>query len=124
MKKRFLLLIISLIFLVSFLTFILILKYLDPYSSKYMSIIFLSLSFLLTISSFLSLILYFVKKIYYRGNIGLYDVKTSFRQAFFIWLFIFWVIVFRIFWVWIFFTWILLFILFTFLELFIQNLEN
>jgi len=124
MKKRFLLFVITLIFIISFLTVILILKYLDPYTSNYMPITFLSISFLLTISSFISLVLYFIKKIYFRWNIGLYSVKTSFRQGFFMSLLIFFLIVFKIFWVWILMTSFLLLVFFSFLELFIQNLEN
>lgn len=124
MKKRFLLFIIFIIFLFSLVTFVLLLNYLDPYEYKLLSIILMMFTFILGVSSLLTVIIYFLKKIYYRGRVYIYHVLSSFRQWFFIALFIVAMMIFNIIWVPIILTWFLLIIIFMFLELFIQNLEN
>jgi hypothetical protein len=124
MKKRFLLLIIFIIFLFSLVTFILILNYLDPYEYKIIAIISIVFTFILWVSTFFTIVLYFFKKIYYRGRVYLYHVLSSFRQWFFISLFAFSLFFFNILWVSIFLTGFLVFIILVFLELFIKNLEK
>jgi len=124
MKKRFLLFIIFIIFVLSLVTFILILNYLDPYEYKVTAMVSIIFTFVLWLSTFFTLVLYFIKKIYYRGRVYVYHVLSSFRQWFFIALYLLALIFFNIIWASLIFTWLLLFILFTFLELFIQNLEK
>lgn len=124
MKKRFLLLIIFIIFLFSLVTFILILNYLDPYEYRITAITSIIFTFILWVSTFFTIVLYFFKKVYYRGRVYLYHVLSSFRQWFFISLFAITLVFFNILWVSLLLTWLLLLIIFTFLELFIQNLEN
>ncbi|MDD3646280.1 MAG: hypothetical protein PHH06_02620 [Candidatus Gracilibacteria bacterium] len=123
MKKRFLLLVILLIFIISSITFVLILNYFDPYSAPVMALSMLVVTFILSISGFLSLVLYIIKKIHYRGDVNMYHVKTSFRQAIFFSLFIIGVIIFKIFSAPVVISSIALGVFFLFLELFIQNLN-
>ncbi len=124
MKKRFLLFIIFIIFIFSSVTFILILNYLDPYEYKVMGLSSIIFTFILWISTFFTMVLYFLKKIHYRWRVYLYHVLTSFRQWFFISIFILALIFFNILGASIILTWFVLFIILSFLELFIQNLEK
>jgi len=124
MKKRFLLFIIFIIFVLSLITFILILNYLDPYEYKITSIISIVFTFMLWVSTFLTIILYFFKKIYFRGRVYVYHVLSSFRQWFFISMFILSMIYFNILWASLIITWFLLLLILMFLELFIQNLQR
>lgn len=124
MKKQFLVLIILTIFIVSGLSFFLILNYMDPFVTPKIAVSFLIITFFAWVSSFLSLIIYFFKKIYYRWEVYIYHIKTSFRQAVLFTLFIISSIVFYIFKAPMFITVSLLFILFLFLELFIGSLES
>ncbi len=124
MKKRFILLIIFIIFVISLATFFLILNYLDPYENRLTAIVSIITTFILGVSTFLTLFFYFLKKIYYRGRVYVYHVLTSFRQWFFVSLFFVSLIFFYILWASLLLTGFLLFILLIFLELFIQNLEK
>jgi hypothetical protein len=111
-------------FVFSLVTFVLILNYLDPYEYKLTAIISIIFTFILWISTFFTIILYFFKKVYYRGRVYLYHVLSSFRQWFFIALFGLSVIFFNILWASLILTWLLMLIILMFLELFIQNLEK
>jgi len=124
MKKRFLLLIIFIIFVICLITFFLILNYLDPYEYKIAAMSSVIFTFVLWVSTFITLVLYIIKKIYYRWRVHVYHVLSSFRQGFFVSIFLVWMIIFYILWSSLILTWFLLFILFIFLELFIQNLEK
>ncbi len=124
MKKKFLLLIIFTIFVISSISLFLVLNYIDPYNSPSLAVWFLVITFVLGLSSFLSMIFYFIKKIYYRWDVFIYNIKSSFRQWFFVSLFIVWTIVFYILNVSLFIPIILLFILFLFLELFISSIVS
>jgi len=124
MKKQFLLLIILTIFIISSLSFFLILNYMDPFVTPKIAVSFLTITFFTSVSSFLSLIIYFIKKIHFRGEVYLYHIKTSFRQAVLFTLFVLSSIVFYIFKAPMFLTITLLFILFLFLELFIGSIES
>lgn len=123
MKKRFLLIVILLIFIISSITFILILNYFDPYSAPVLALSLLVTTFILSISSALSIFLYMIKKIHYRWDVNIYHVKTSFRQSIFFALFTIGVVILNIFSAPIILSSIALGIFFLFLELFIQNLN-
>lgn len=122
MKKRLLLFIILLIFIFSSISFYFILNYLDPYEYKTFSISLIIISFILSVSSFLTLLLFFLKKVYYRWNVYVYNVISSFRQWFLISIFLIWLIIFNKIWAWIYLTWFLFFIFLFFIELFIRNI--
>lgn len=107
---------------VSGLTFFLVLHYLDPYEYTLLAVSIITICFILCISTWLSLFIYFFKKIYYRGEVYLFHVINSFRQGFFISLFLLWVITFIIIWAPILLTSSALAMLLVFLELFIQDL--
>jgi hypothetical protein len=70
------------------------------------------------------LIFYFIKKIHYRGEVLVNHISSSFRQWFFISIFLIWLAIFYRIGVPIYFTWFLLLVLLLFLELFIQNIYN
>lgn len=122
--KNILLIILILLFIVSSLILILTLKYINPFTANMGIIISMIISFILSISSILSLIFYFIKKIHYRWEVLINHIISSFRQAFLISLFFVWLIIFYKIGVPIYFSWFLLFILLLFFELFIQNIYN
>ena len=123
MKKSFLLFVIFLIFVFSSITFYMIINYLDPYNNKIISNIFISFTFITSISTFFTLILFFIKKIHYRWRVELFHVKTSFRQGIFIALFFVWTIIFKILNAPVVLLGFLLFIIIGFLEVLLQNLD-
>jgi len=124
MKKSFVLLIILITFLLSFISFFLILNYLDPYSFPILAVSFLVFTFFAWLSSFFTLLIYFFKKVYNRWDVYIYHVKSSFRQAVFLTLFIIGSVIFYIFKAPLLVSITLLWILFIFLELFINSLES
>lgn len=124
MKKRFLLFIIFCIFVVSLITLILVLNYVDPYEYKNIAIFSALFSYTLTISCFFTIIFYFLKKIYYRWNVYLYHVLSSFRQGFLVAIFTQSLIYFNNIWAPVFFTWAILFIILLLLEIFVENYEE
>ena len=124
LKKRLLLLIILTMCIISSITTILILNYLDPYINTIMSVVFLSFSFILSVSCFSTIVLYMIKKIHYRGDVYIYHVLTSFRQWLFISLFFIWLIVFHKLGAPLFITWGLLFVMFVFFDLFLKNINS
>jgi hypothetical protein len=89
MKKRLLIFIIFITFLITLGTFFIVLNYLDPYKNIFIALGALSFSFILSLSSILSLFIYFFKKIYYRGEVYIFHILSSFRQAFMVSIFIF-----------------------------------
>lgn len=123
MKKRFLLFLIFLIFVICSTTFVVILNYLDPFEYTKIALWSLVFSYLFWLSSLLCLILYIIKKIYFRWNITIYHVLVSFRQGFFISVFFLILVFFNYYWASIIFTSFLTFIVLFFLELFIKNWE-
>lgn len=124
MKKRFLLFIIFILFVVTSVTLILVLHYIDPYKNEALALSLFAFSFLFALSSFLTLVIYFFKKILLRGDVYIYHVLTSFRQGFFITLLLWWFLVFKVLWVWNILTFSLLSLIIIFLELFIQNISR
>lgn len=123
MKKRFLLFLIFLIFVICSTTFVVVLNYLDPFEYTKIALWSLVFSYLFWLSSLLCLILYIIKKIYFRWNITIYHVLVSFRQGFFISVFFLILVFFNYYWASIIFTSFLTFIVLFFLELFIKNWE-
>lgn len=122
MKKGLLLLIIFFIFIISSISFILILNYLDPFEYMILSISLLIFTFIFWLSSFLTLIFYFFKKVYFRWNVYISNILSSFRQWFLFCLYIILIFLFNYFWIWFLSLSILLFIFFILIELLIQNL--
>lgn len=123
MKKRFLLFIIFVIFLVSLVTLILVVNYVDPYEFKNLALFSWLFSYCLTISCLFTIIFYFIKKIYYRWNVYIYHVLSSFRQWFLVAIFTSSLIYFYNIEVPLFLTWLILFIILFLLEIFVQNYE-
>ena len=95
MKKKILLLTLLFIFFVSSITLGLILFFLDPYRDIFVSIFTISLTVLLLGTSFFSIMLYFLKKVYYRGEIFMVHIFSSMRQWFLLSAFLIWLIVFH-----------------------------
>lgn len=124
MKKRFLLFIIFIIFIISLTTVFLILNYLDPYEYTQIWVWSLLFSYNLAISCLFTLIFYFIKKIYFRWNVYIYHVLSSFRQGFLVAIFTSSLIYFNFIDAPILLTWIILFIILILLEIFVSNYEN
>jgi hypothetical protein len=124
MKKKFLLFIIIIVFLISILSLILILNFVDPYSSWIIGIFSVIVSFVLGLTTFLTLFFYLFKKVYYRWDVFLYHVYSSFRQWFLISLFILLNIIFYFFSIFTVINIFVIFALVVFLELFIRNFED
>jgi hypothetical protein len=55
--------------------------YMDPTTNVVMGFSLMSIGLFLAGSSFLSLALFFMKKIYYRGDVNLTTIHASIRQA-------------------------------------------
>lgn len=122
MKKRILLTMLLIIFAVSSFTLFLIVNYMNPYSSYTISMITIMTTSLLSATSFLTLFLYFFKKVYYRWEIFLGHIFSSLRQAFLLTAYIIWLIIFNRIWVISFETAFLAFLILAFVELLVQNL--
>lgn len=121
MRKKILLLIILSIFILSSLTLFFIINYLDPYRNEFVSIMTLTITVTLLITSFLSIVLYIFKKIYYRWEIFLDHIFSSLRQSFLLSLFFIWLVVFQIISVLSFMTVFLLLLILIFIEMMFQN---
>jgi len=123
-KKRLLLIIIFAVMVITSITTVLIMNYLDPYINTFMSVLFLLFSFILSVSCFFTILLYLIKKIHYRWDVYIYHVLISFRQWFFISLFFVWLILFHKLWASLFITWWLLLAMFVFFDLFLKNINS
>ncbi len=124
MKKSFLIFIIFILFGVSLTTFFLVLNYVDPFENTFLALFSFMLSYTLFVSSFFCLVLYFFKNIYFRGNVYVYNILSSFRQWFLISVFFACVTYFIHIWAPMILSSILVFISLFFLELFIENHEK
>jgi len=123
-KKRLLLIIIFAVMVITSITTVLILNYLDPYINTIMSVAFLLFSFILSVSCFFTILLYMIKKIHYRWEVYIYHVLISFRQWILISLFFIWLIIFNKLGASLFITWFLLFAMFVFFDLFLKNINS
>ncbi len=124
MKKRILLLIILFTFFVSIGTLMLTYNYVDPYEYTILALFLALFSFILGVSSFIAFVLYFIKKIYFRWKVYVQNVLTSFRQWFFISLFMVLLMYFHHLGASIYVVAIPLAFALLFLELFFQNLQD
>lgn len=124
MKKRILLLIILFTFFVSIGTLMLTYNYVDPYEYTILALFLALFSFILGVSSFFAFVLYFIKKIYFRWKVYVQNVLTSFRQGFFISLFMILMVYFHHLGASIYVVALPLGFALLFLELFFQNLQD
>lgn len=123
MKRRLLLLVILFIFFISTLTLLLIINYLDPYRDKLVSLVSITLTFVLSFSSFLTILFYLFKKVYYRWEVFLNHIFTSLRQWLLTSFFVVWLLIFNSIWVLSISTISLLFVILLFIELLFQNIS-
>lgn len=70
--------------ILSALSFFSLLLYFDPYTNKLLAFTLIILSYELMFINVIAFIIYFIKKIYYRGISGMYYIYSSLRQAFLI----------------------------------------
>lgn len=124
MRKKFLLMIILLVFIISSLTFILILNYLDPFLNRTIWLLSITVTFILMSTSFFTLILYFLKKVHYRWEIFILHVFSSLRQAFLLGLFIGMFVLFYSISIFTPVTISLVSVILVLIELLFQNLDN
>ena len=73
--------ILFLIFLASTASMGMLYWYMDPTTNVMMGFSLMSMGLFLAGSSFLSLALFFMKKIYYRGDVHISTIHASIRQA-------------------------------------------
>ena len=124
MKKKILLLILLLIFIISCITLVLIYNFLDPYRNILISYISIIISWFLCLSSFFTIILYILKKVYYRWEVYLAHIFTSLRQSIIFTIFLFTNIIFYFYNIFSISTILLIFLICFFLELLFQNLSS
>lgn len=122
MKKKLILLIVLIIFLITSLTWYLTYDYLDPFRNTTVTFIAVITEFILFCVSFFTMVLYVFKKVLYRWEVFLEHVFSSLRQSFLItWFFIGSGVFYRL-WVFEFSTVFLLFVICLFIELLFDNL--
>ncbi len=73
--------ILFLIFLASIASIAMLYFYMDPTTAILMAFSLMGMAVFLAWSSFLSLTLFFLKKIYYRGDVNISTIHASIRQA-------------------------------------------
>lgn len=122
MKRRVVLLIILFIAIICAMSLFSLLLYFDPYDYKILAIILLLLSFFGSAWWILTLILYFIKKIYFRWDIWMFHILSSLRQAVLTCVMIWGIVYIISLWIPAMLPIILLMTLLMFFELFIQNL--
>lgn len=88
MKKKLILLIVLIIFLTTSLTTYLTYIYLDPFRNTLITAVLFVLEFILVLVSFQTLVLYVLKKVFYRWEVFLEHVFSSLRQSFIITVFL------------------------------------
>jgi len=121
-KIRFILCMILLTGCIGGVSLFSVLKYVDPYFHVPLSVGVLVFSYVVCFCSFVSVFLFFIKKIYFRWEVGIFHLYSSIRQSFlFSLLGIFWVI-FMVFKIPFLLPFCILVILLIFTELFIKSL--
>ena len=86
MKRRFFLLLLFMTGIISCVSLVSILHFVDPYEHTILAVLAISLSFLGAVIWIFSVFLYFIKKIYYRWEVTNMHISTSMRQSCFMWL--------------------------------------
>lgn len=123
MKKNFLLLVLFAIFVISFITFLMIFNYLDPYENRIIAIISMAIAFFFSTTSISTLVLYAFKKIYFRWQVFIHHLMTSFRQGVMIAFFALGLWIFTSIGAPVFMSGFLLSVILICIELFIKNIE-
>lgn len=118
------LLTLLIIFLTSSVSMALLLYYMDPDSNLKVAYITIGVAAFLCISSLLSLIIYFFKKIYYRWEMFMSNLNSCLRQAIFVTTYILWIIVFNNIWVLNYKTALLLLVPLLFIEILFQSITD
>lgn len=124
MRKRLLLLVIFILGICTTTIFFLTLFYVDPLADTFLALGLIIFSFYFSIASFTTLILYFIKKVYFRGDVYIFHVLTSFRQWTILALFLIGIVGFYAFSVLSGWAILALAMFFSTLELFIQNITH
>lgn len=120
MKRRLLLLIIFIIFVICTITLLMIFNYVDPYEYTSIGVFTLIFTYILSFSSIICILFYFFKKIFYRWKVGINHVLSSFRQWFLLSVFFLILVFFNYYWAPMYITAILAFIVLFCLELFVR----
>lgn len=81
MSIRLYIFILLIIFLTSSASVVLLYLYMNPIPNPKLALSLLGIGAFLAISSFISPILFFFKKIYYRGDVNLSTMNSSIRQG-------------------------------------------
>lgn len=124
MQKRLIIILLFTIFIFSSATFFSTIQYVDPYANIVLAISALTVSFVMSFVSLVTICLYFFKKIYYRGEVYTYHIFTSLRQSILGALLVIFYVVLQSMGVPIIFPIVLATGVVIFLELFFQNIEK
>lgn len=122
MKRRVILLIILAITILSGMSLVSLLWYFDPYIYKLLAVVLLCFSFIGCLGWIVTLVLYFIKKIYFRWDVGIYHILSSMRQALLFCIMIWGIVYIISLWIPALLPIILIGALVVFFELFIQNI--
>lgn len=121
-RKSVFILIITITFLLTSVTLFLTLFYVDPYIHTVLGVPVFIFSFGASLCTFLTLLIYFLKRIYFRGEIYIHHILTSFRQSFLITIFVIGCWFFISLNILNFSTFFLFAVLLFFIELFVKNI--
>ena len=113
-----------LIFFTSTISLFLLLYYMDPESNLKVAIVTISIATFLSLCSIFTIIIYFFKKIYYRWDVYMSNLNSSFRQWMFLSCWILWTIVFYSIWVYNIKTVSLLLLTLLLIELVFQSISD
>lgn len=124
MQYKIPLLTLLVIFIFSFISTLLLFYNLDPENNKNLAITIMSISFALMISSFLTILFFITKKIYYRWNVTLWNIYSSLRQSIvLVWILMIWIFFNKINVLTIEVLWILI-VVWVFFEIIFQTIEE
>ncbi len=122
MKIRIYLLTLFIILLTSLTSVLLLFFYMDIESNFKIAIGSMFIASFLFLSSILTLLIFFLKKIYYRWEVYISNLNSSLRQSILLTSFILWLLLFNATWIFNWATASLLFLVMLFLELVFQSI--
>ena len=122
LKIRVYMLTLGLIFITSLISALLLFFYMNIESNLRIWFATMWTAIFLSLTSFLTLMIFFFKKIYYRWEIYIRNLNSSLRQWILLTSFIIWNVIFRATWVFTYKTSLLLFFVILFIELIFQSM--
>ena len=122
LKIKMYLLTLVIIFMTSIISTLLLLFYMNVETNLRVWFVIMWTAIFLSLSSFLTLLIFFFKKIYYRWDIYVRNLNSSLRQWVLLTSFLIWNVIFKSTWVFTYKTSLLLFFVIFFIELIFQSM--